>query len=76
MRTRNRPSPEEDRWRGDPAVGWLIAIEFVFLVAATVVLIAVFPGSGFWPWLVLAAAMVVIWVLAVAILVPRSAPRR
>jgi hypothetical protein len=76
MRPRNSAPPEEGRWRGDPAVAWMIAIEFAFLVVATAVLITFFQGSGFWPWLVLAGAMVVAWLAAAAILIPRSAPRR
>jgi membrane protein YdbS with pleckstrin-like domain len=73
---RNEARPEEDRWRGDPAVAWLIAIEVLFLVVTTAALITLFRGSGFWPWLVLAGAIVVGWLAAVAILIPRSARRR
>jgi membrane protein YdbS with pleckstrin-like domain len=76
MRRTNSAPPEEGRWRGDPAVAWMIGIEFVVLVVTTAVLITVFQGSGFWPWLVLAGAIVVAWLAAVVILIPRSAPRR
>jgi membrane protein YdbS with pleckstrin-like domain len=76
MQRMNRTESDEDRWRGDPAVAWLIAIEFVFLVATTVILITVFQGAGFWPWLVLAGAIAIGWLVAVVILIPRSAPHR
>jgi membrane protein YdbS with pleckstrin-like domain len=76
MRTRNRESLEEGRWRGDRAIAWMILIEFAFLVAVTAVLITFFQGSGFWPWLVMAGAIVVGWLAAVVILIPRSASRR
>jgi hypothetical protein len=76
MRPMDSPPPEKGRWRGDPAVAWLIAIEFAFLLVTTVVLITVFPGAGFWPWLVMAGAIIVGWLVAVAVLIPRSAPRR
>lgn len=76
MRARNSDPREEGRWRGDPAVAWLILIEFAFLIVTAAVLITVFPRSGFWPWLAMAGAIVVGWLAAVAILIPRSAPRR
>jgi uncharacterized membrane protein len=76
MGPKDSAPPKTGRWRGDVAVAWLIAIEFVFLTGATAVLITFTRGSGFWPWLVLAGAMVVGWLAAVVILIPRSAPRR
>lgn len=76
MRRRNSAPLEEGRWRGDPAVVWLIVTEFAFLVVTTAVLITFLQGSGFWPWLVLAGAIVLGWLAAVVILIPRSAPRR
>jgi hypothetical protein len=76
MRRRNNGAPEGGRWQGDIVVAWTIVVEFAFLVLTTIVLITLFPGSGFWPWLVLAAAIVVGWLAAVVILIPRSAPRR
>jgi hypothetical protein len=48
----------------------------VVLIVTTVILITVFQGAGFWPWLVLAGAIVLGWLAAVTILIPRSAPRR
>ncbi|MEA2623738.1 MAG: hypothetical protein QOH61_2648 [Chloroflexota bacterium] len=74
MRSRNTTPPQEGRWRGDPAVAWMIAIEFALLVMTSAALITVFGGSGFWPWLVLAGAIVLGWLTAVLILIPRSAP--
>jgi hypothetical protein len=76
MRQRNDGAPEGGRWQRDIVVAWTIVVEFAFLVLTTIVLITLFPGSGFWPWLVLAAAIVVGWLAAVVILIPRSAPRR
>lgn len=76
MLPRNSAPPEDGRWRGDRAVAWLILIEFAFLVVATAVLITIYGGSGFWPWLVLAGAIVLGWLAPVLILIPRSAPRR
>jgi hypothetical protein len=76
MQPRNSAPPEEGRWRGDRAVAWLIAVEFAFLIVTTVILITVFQGAGFWPWLILAGAIVLGWLAAVTILIPRSAPRR
>jgi membrane protein YdbS with pleckstrin-like domain len=76
MQRMNRTEPTRIRWRGDAAVAWLIAIEFVFLVATTVILITLFRSAGFWPWLVLAGAIVIGWLVAVVILIPRSAPHR
>jgi hypothetical protein len=52
----------------------MIAIEFALLVMTSAALITVFGGSGFWPWLVLAGAIVLGWLTAVLILIPRSAP--
>ena len=72
----NSASPEEGRWRGDRAVAWLIFVDFASFIAVTAVLITVFRGTGFWPWLVMAGAIVVGWLVAVLILIPRSAPRR
>jgi hypothetical protein len=54
----------------------LIALSFAFLVVTTAVLITFFGGSGFWPWLVMAGGILLVWLVAVAILIPRSAPRR
>jgi uncharacterized integral membrane protein len=76
MRSRTKSDPPDGGgWRGDVAVAWLIMIEFVFLIATTAVLITIFPGSGFWPWLVFAGAILVGWLVAVLILIPRSARR-
>ena len=64
------------RWRGDPAWIWVTAIEFVVLLVPIAALITLFDGAGFWPWLVVAGALVVCWLIAVVVLIPRSAPRR
>ena len=74
---RSRPTIEADvSWRGDEAWIWVTAIAFVVLLLLTGVLISGFPGAGFWPWLVFAAAIAVGWIVPVVLLIPRSAPRR
>jgi hypothetical protein len=74
------PSPKSTRnvssWRGDATWIWVALVECAVLVVITATLITRFDGAGFWPWLIMAGLIVLGWVAAVAIVVPRSAPRR
>lgn len=51
-------------------------MEFVVFVVVTATLITLFRGAGFWPWLIVVGAIVLGWVTAVVIVVPRSVSRR
>ena len=75
MRPRD-PIEDSSRWRGDAAWIWVAAIEFGVLVTLTAILITAFRGAGFWPWLSVAGALALGWLIAVVVLIPRSAPRR
>ncbi|MDQ2935596.1 MAG: hypothetical protein M3R49_11590 [Chloroflexota bacterium] len=63
-------------WRGDAAWIWVAVIEFAVLVIPSAILITLFAGAGFGPWLSMARASALGWLIAVVILIPRSAPRR
>ncbi|MDQ6905225.1 MAG: hypothetical protein M3176_00205 [Chloroflexota bacterium] len=58
-------------WRGDLRPLWGIVIAFFGLIAAAALIIEI--ASGFIAWLLFAGALVIAWLLAVAILVPWSA---
>lgn len=76
MRSARDTRVRTSSWRGDPAWIWVAGIEFVVLVVLCAILITAFRGAGFWPWAVFAAAIALGWLAAVAILIPRSAPRQ
>ena len=62
-------------WRGDATWIWVAAVVFTVLVILTAVLITAFHGAGFWPWLVMAGAIALGWLIAVVVVIPRSGPR-
>ena len=62
-------------WRGDATWIRVAAIVFIVLVTLTAILITIFRGTGFWPWLVMAGAIALAWLIAVVVVIPRSAPR-
>lgn len=74
---RSRPTtPAATSWRGDSAWIWVGLIEFAVLVLLCAILITFFAGAGFWPWLVMGGAIALGWLVAVVVLIPRSAPTR
>lgn len=71
----SRPTtPAATNWRGDAAWIWLAATEFAVLVVLCAILITLFARAGFWPWLVMAGAIALGWLVAVVVLIRRSAP--
>ena len=73
------PGPARGRgggWRDDPLWPWMVYGELVALTIVVAVLISIFGRSGFWPWIVMFAAIVLGWIVAAATLIPRSASDR
>jgi hypothetical protein len=74
---RSRKTSEvKTSWRDDAAWIWVAVIEFAVLVVLSAILITFFGGAGFWPWLIMAGAIALGWLVAVVVLIPRSANRR
>ena len=73
---RSRPTTPEASRQSDSAWVWAGLIEFAVLVGLCAILITAFAGAGFWPWLVMAGAIALGWVVGVVVLIPRSAPHR
>lgn len=75
MRSRKTTQVGAD-WRGDAAWIWVVLVEFAVLVILCAILITFSRGAGFWPWLIMAGAIALGWLVAVVVLIPRSAPPR